>query len=103
MACCSKCGKPDDLSEHHILPQRWFNGDGKVIVLCRRCHDEIERRIHNAEKTNGRMPLEREEYFLITIDFLSKPDNGNNWNHKSKPKYIKGTTRQRPPNQVNGR
>ena len=35
---CNGCGSMDNLSRHHVKPKREF-GSGKVIVLCRYCHN----------------------------------------------------------------
>lgn len=45
---CLKCEQMKELTEHHIKPRRHYgNGKGnwEVILLCRECHDMLERLI----------------------------------------------------------
>lgn len=39
---CRKCGCRDDLTLHHVLPQRLNGSDEKysLVSLCRRCHND---------------------------------------------------------------
>ena len=39
---CKKCGKFKHLTRHHLLPQRWWQGRGRIKRLCRDCHNKIE-------------------------------------------------------------
>ena len=62
---CRKCFSKDKriLTRHHVLPKRHFGGEGILICLCRRCHDEIEKLI----------PLELQDeifYYYIVCSFL---------------------------------
>lgn len=60
---CERCGNTKHLTEHHILPRRWFGGAGPKCILCRRCHDELERRINLMEK----QILHRSESWYIEL------------------------------------
>jgi len=46
---CPKCGRKFTRnarrSEHHVYPRRFFGNTSTKLVLCRRCHDRIERLI----------------------------------------------------------
>lgn len=64
---CRKCGTPGNgynvLTRHHILPRRWFGKWGGTVILCRQCHNAIERLI----------PFERRDvqfYWDVLNDFL---------------------------------
>ena len=62
---CPKCLRIMGGTKHHILPQRFFGGDGAILYLCRHCHEEIERLIPQKEK------LSSAEYIQIARNFLS--------------------------------
>ena len=51
-------------TKHHILPKRFFNGKGGKIDICRKCHNELEKRI-----PQKRM-LSKERYLEITVKFI---------------------------------
>lgn len=42
---CAKCSIQDNLTRHHIYPKRHFRGSNSFLILCRDCHDEIEKLI----------------------------------------------------------
>jgi len=42
---CKKCWSKKHLTQHHVLPQRHFHGEGPLVTLCRYCHDKIEKLI----------------------------------------------------------
>lgn len=42
---CPACGENKPLTRHHILPKRYYNGYGEIILLCRACHNELEKTI----------------------------------------------------------
>jgi len=42
---CPKCKEEKDLTEHHIYPKKKFRGSQHTILLCRECHDELEKLI----------------------------------------------------------
>jgi len=73
---CTKCLRRTNLTTHHELPRRFFDGEGAIIMLCRKCHDKIETIIPNEKK------LEKKDYRQITKNFLenrfifSKKKNG---------------------------
>lgn len=52
-------------SGHHILPKRFFKGKGGIYYLCRRCHNELERRIPCTKQ------LKPIEYRRILQDFIN--------------------------------
>jgi hypothetical protein len=48
MACfgvCPKCKFPRWLTKHHIYPVRHYGrkGNNDILLLCRACHDKIEK------------------------------------------------------------
>ena len=63
--CLRCCNFTIDITTHHVLPQRFFQGAGPKIPLCERCHRELE----------GLLPqyprLEKFEYFAITQAWLA--------------------------------
>lgn len=66
---CPKCEKTKQLTEHHIKPKRHFgNGKGnwEVILLCRKCHNELERLIPFDKQPE-------EFYYNIVISFGINP------------------------------
>lgn len=72
---CPKCVMngdtvPRKLTRHHVLPVRHWGrkGNRKVVLLCQKCHWDIEVLISQAEQ---RCPLHREEYFFLVIQFLT--------------------------------
>ena len=67
---CSKCGKKKSLTKHHVLPQRHYHGTGKVILLCRKCHNNMEKFIQYRERLVALEYYEIYEQF-INDDFLS--------------------------------
>jgi 5-methylcytosine-specific restriction endonuclease McrA len=42
---CPKCRAELPMTRHHIYPKRHFGGGGgkDIFLLCRDCHDELER------------------------------------------------------------
>jgi C4-type Zn-finger protein len=46
---CPYCKKFGKKSTHHILPQRYFGDVGKTVMMCRKCHDLIEKMITEQE------------------------------------------------------
>ena len=60
---CPYCKKIGNISHHHILPKRYFGNVGKLITICRKCHDILERMIRDAEV----LPAER--YIEIFEEF----------------------------------
>lgn len=77
---CTKCGcnldksnnGPNAYTEHHILPKRWFNGDGPKQLLCRTCHDVLEAIIKSAEggKNGRKRKLTEKTYYMLNTNFL---------------------------------
>lgn len=64
---CPKCDCPFGQVQHtfhHVLPRRFFPGSDIKISICRKCHDELEKRI----PTKQQMP--RSFYFLVVNNFL---------------------------------
>lgn len=66
---CPKCEDWKQLTRHHIVPKRFFGWQREpiVILLCRDCHDELEKIIPISEKQ------ERSFYSLVVINFLDLP------------------------------
>jgi len=45
---CPKCKEARLLTKHYIFPKRYFGKGAKnnhIALLCRECHDELEKRI----------------------------------------------------------
>ncbi len=53
-------------SRHHILPRRFFNGEGELFTLCRNCHNKIEKIIPIYQK------LSEQEYYQILFNFIKR-------------------------------
>lgn len=82
---CPRCGEHCRLTRHHIYPKRWFQKRRKLwreynlhtVLLCRECHDDIERIILDeelAESDNGiRVELTLSVYDLIVAQFCNSP------------------------------
>ena len=67
LGSCPKCGKVCYLSRHHIYPRRFFNtakDNKKILLICRKCHDELELSIPKHQK------LPRWQYIEIVKSFL---------------------------------
>lgn len=67
---CAKCYTNNNLSRHHIFPKRfkWKNSQKKkIVILCRPCHDVLERYISYYEKGVRQTP---EFYFSIARNFI---------------------------------
>lgn len=73
--CCAKCSRESNIEKHHILPKCHFQ-DGPLLSFCSDCHLELERFINSVEPRieNGaiRGKIGREEYYLLTINFLAR-------------------------------
>lgn len=67
---CPKCKKARKLTRHHWLPQRWFGNTDNIILLCRKCHNAIEKAIEAREKG---WKLTVGEYWEITENFMNTP------------------------------
>jgi len=77
---CSKCNcrfdnsnnGPRCYTEHHIWPERWFNGNGPKQVYCRQCHDVLEAIIKSAEggKKKKKTKLAKKTYEMLNHNFL---------------------------------
>jgi len=63
---CPRCGRCCWLTRHHVYPQRFFNGYGPILWLCRSCHDELEKEIPAYVK------LEKRRYVEIAYDFIKE-------------------------------
>jgi hypothetical protein len=61
---CAKCGAKNNLTRHHIYPQRYFPHSRRVVILCRDCHTRLERLIPKEVKALY-------EYEAILVRFLS--------------------------------
>lgn len=46
---CPKCRRMLNLTEHHVIPRRIRDNDG-TILICRECHDDLERFIAQVER-----------------------------------------------------
>jgi uncharacterized protein YlaI len=39
---CWQCGSIENISRHHVIPQRFRPKQNITIPLCRNCHDKID-------------------------------------------------------------
>ena len=56
---CPKCGEIVVLTKHHCLPKRFYGANEAFILICRTCHNEIERILPRNRR------LSKEEYLDI--------------------------------------
>jgi len=66
MGICPKCHAKRVLTKHHVLPRRHYFGEGEVVLLCRKCHDDMEKIINRRER------LTRDEYRKLARKFLTR-------------------------------
>ena len=55
---CPKCQKVRQMTRHHIFPKRFYGekyGD-RIFLLCRKCHDELEKLIPSYKMPNSFYP-----------------------------------------------
>lgn len=78
---CCKCRKKlhkgtpkriGTLQKHHVLPKTFFKGRGQVVLICDKCHKEIESIYLRAEKPirGRRNKLPEAEYIQMFIEFI---------------------------------
>ena len=60
---CPKCGNLEVLTNHHMLPKRFFGENPFIIKLCRKCHEAVEKLI-----PEHRLPAC--DYFEIAYCFI---------------------------------
>ena len=53
-------------THHHILPRRFFKGEGELFELCRNCHNKLE------DLIPVKIKLTVYEYKQILHDFIKK-------------------------------
>lgn len=63
MWTCPKCKKVKNPTKHHWLPRRHYGNTKHYVLLCRDCHDEIEK-ITPFEK------VDHQTYLEIVTSFL---------------------------------
>jgi len=63
-ALCPKCFRVELLQKHHITPLRFFRRNKNVLLLCRKCHREIESFIPRKRR------LDIREYFDLHKSWL---------------------------------
>jgi len=57
---CPKCTQNSLLTRHHIKPKRFFgNNNQEILMICRNCHNDLEKLIPQKEKM--------QDSFYITI------------------------------------
>ena len=61
---CMKCGEYGEVTRHHVYPKCHFGGHGMVRLLCRKCHNKIEKRIPKFQK------MSKEWYLKINNQWL---------------------------------
>ena len=57
---CPICEQVGKLTTHHVLPKRYFNGEGRKIKICWICHTQLELDIPQNEE----MPIDFYEDIL---------------------------------------
>lgn len=76
MKKCKRCSCKRNLTRHHIYPRKWnkdkktefhFTIREKKIILCRNCHDKIERIIFSLHEVYGKLP--ERIYFSLANNF----------------------------------
>jgi hypothetical protein len=70
---CLKCGTTKCLTRHYVLPKRHWKGKGKIVTLCRKCHDIADLRNDELEKYcygNLNTPLPEAAYLKVFNKFL---------------------------------
>ena len=66
---CPKCFEMKKLTEHHILPRRFYKFNKHIIYLCRECHNNIEIVVSKLEfDNNGK--LDKDGYYKVIKDFI---------------------------------
>lgn len=67
---CPMCRKFRKLTTHHVVPRRLCleNFSERVVRVCRKCHDDIERQIQEAEYRLLRKNLQI--YFRVVKEIL---------------------------------
>lgn len=63
---CPNCFEIKQLSRHHIYPKRYFKRPF-IVLLCRKCHNDIELIISNRERGKK---LREDIYYNIVVSFL---------------------------------
>lgn len=61
---CPLCTRNTRLDEHHIYPQRFFNGSGPTIHICHNCHQG------GVEQIMPRKKLSKRDYRRIFKGFV---------------------------------
>ena len=63
---CPKCRERRKMTLHHIRPKRFYGkkGNHMTFLLCRSCHDDLERLIPQHRR------LTKDQYIIITLRFL---------------------------------
>ena len=69
---CPKCGELRKMTGHHLMPIRHFGrkGNRHILLLCRRCHNDLENILLRREQRNGKLP--KLEYFYTALKFLEE-------------------------------
>lgn len=63
---CPKCHTIQLLTRHHVFPRRYYpKHNESVLMLCEKCHQEIERILPYNRK------LHKDEYLTITSAWLA--------------------------------
>ena len=68
LGICPNCLQVKYLTKHHVLPKRFYKKQRRpiILMLCRDCHNEIEKEIPYKKK------LERRQYIEIAQTFLRR-------------------------------
>lgn len=86
---CQRSKRVRPLTRHHLVPLRWFLGDGEryrtvrnananIVPLCRPCHDQIEEHDPIARRMLRRLLTQQEVAFAIRV-------KGVEWLHREYP------------------
>ena len=66
---CLKCGEKviSKLTRHHVYPYCHY-GNGKKVILCRECHQELEKIILKLEGSGHKARrVKKEEWFYLEV------------------------------------
>lgn len=72
---CPTCGQRGVMTNHHILPHRFFDSRPAqefVFELCYDCHIELEAELIELELAKGRVKLSEMRYVKVVITFILK-------------------------------
>lgn len=89
---CRMCGRREDLTVHHLVPQRFGRdgNEGNLVALCERCHRRVEHTnilIREAARASLRASLTSDELLYV------RGRKGVGWFNHHYPLAIEGDGR----------